>query len=52
MPDEAFLDPVLKEDIRNDTECVVVLLVVLDPPPKPKAAPKSVALAPSGNAQP
>jgi type IV pilus assembly protein PilM len=47
IPDEAFLDPVLKEDIRGDTEAVVVLLVVLDPADKAKPAPKTVALAPS-----
>jgi hypothetical protein len=33
VPDEAYQDPVLKEDIRNDTECIVVLAVAVDPAP-------------------
>jgi hypothetical protein len=49
IPDEAYLDPVLQEDIRGDTECTVVLIVVLDPPPKAKSN-KTLAMAqPAGN---
>jgi hypothetical protein len=41
---EAYLDPSTGEDVRNDTECTVVLLVLLDPPP----APATPAAAPAG----
>ena len=33
IPDEAYFDPYTLEDVRNDTECVVVLAVELDPKP-------------------
>jgi hypothetical protein len=58
VPDEAFLDPVLNEDVRDDTECVVVFALVVDPnipPPAPGApsTPKTVAAAtPAGSVQP
>jgi hypothetical protein len=38
IPDEAYLDPVLKEDVRNDTDCIVVIAVAVDPP-LPAASP-------------
>ncbi len=38
-PEEAFLDPATKEDVRNDWECTMVFLVLLDPPPVTAAAP-------------
>ena len=37
-PNEAYLDPSTGEDVRNDTECTVVLAVLLDPPPAPAPA--------------
>jgi type IV pilus assembly protein PilM len=56
VPDEAFFDPVLREDIRDDTECTVVFTLVIDVPVTVPAAPaappapgKNVAAAsPSG----
>ncbi len=51
-PVEAFFDPVLKEDVRGDTECVVVLVIVLDPPMKAKAPAKTVVMAQPVAAQP
>ncbi len=36
----------MQEDVRNDTECTVVFVVVLDPPAPPQtAAPAKVAVA-------
>ncbi len=56
IPDEAYQDPQLHEDVRNDTEAIIVLAVQMDPTPPapatpppgtPPAAPvKSVALVP------
>ena len=53
VPPEAYEDPVLHEDVRADTEAVIVLVIELDPapaaPPVPGAPgatpPKAVALA-------
>ena len=48
VPDEAYQDPATKEDVRNDTESVIVLLVSVDPqkaPPKPAVAGGAVAAA-------
>ncbi len=49
IPDEAYFDPALGEDVRNDTEAVVVLLIELDaaapPPPAAPVAGKAVAAA-------
>ena len=39
---DAFLDPSTQEDMRNDTECTIVLLVLIDPPP-PAPAPAKPA---------
>jgi len=46
-PEQAYHDPVLDEDVRDDTECTVVFAIVLDPPAlvTTPAAPKPVALA-------
>jgi type IV pilus assembly protein PilM len=55
IPDEAYQDPVLKEDVREDTECIVVLAVVVDPNPPattPGSANKQVAVAPTPAALP
>jgi type IV pilus assembly protein PilM len=58
IPPEAYQDPVLKEDVRDDTECIVVMAVVVDPNPSttaPGGAPaaKTVAVAtPGGPGQP
>jgi type IV pilus assembly protein PilM len=41
IPDEAYQDPVLGEDVRNDTEAVIVLAVQMDP--TPPAAPANPA---------
>jgi type IV pilus assembly protein PilM len=38
-PDEAFFDPVLGEDVRNDTECTILFAVLIDPPPPPATQP-------------
>jgi hypothetical protein len=45
FPDAAFQDAILKEDVRDDTECTMVFVVVLDPPPAapPPAAPAAPA---------
>jgi type IV pilus assembly protein PilM len=54
VPEEAYQDPVLKEDIRDDTECIVVLAVSIDPAP-PAATPaagKTVASAAGQPGQP
>jgi hypothetical protein len=53
IPAEAYQDPVLKEDVRDDTECIVVMAVVVDPNPAattPGGTPaaKTVAVAISG----
>ena len=47
VPDEAYQDPVLKEDVRGDTEAVIVVVVQLDAPlpPAPATPGKSVASA-------
>jgi type IV pilus assembly protein PilM len=49
IPDAAYQDPILKEDVRDDTECTMVFVVVLDPPPAPPpaapATPAKVAVA-------
>jgi hypothetical protein len=54
IPDEAYQDPVLNEDVRDDTECTVVLAVVVDPNP-PAVTPggnKTVAVAQPGGQNP
>jgi type IV pilus assembly protein PilM len=33
VPTEAFQDPILHEDVRDDWEATIVIAVVLDPPP-------------------
>jgi type IV pilus assembly protein PilM len=50
IPPEAYQDPVLKEDVREDTECVVVLAVIIDPTPAPATGTpaKTVAIAQPG----
>jgi type IV pilus assembly protein PilM len=50
IPPEAYQDPVLKEDIREDTECVVVIAVIIDPTTTPAAGSpvKAVAIAQPG----
>ncbi len=54
VPDEAYQDPVLKEDIRDDTECIVAMLIVVDPNPAAPGTPgapvppKAVAIAQPG----
>ena len=47
IPDEVFHDPVTQEDMRDDTECIVVFALVVDPNPVVPApgSPKTVALA-------
>ncbi len=47
VPDEAYQDSILGEDVRNDTEAVIVIAIELNvAPPPPAAAPaKAVALA-------
>ena len=41
VPDEAYQDPVLGEDVRNDTVAIIVLVIELDvaPPAPPAGAP-------------
>jgi hypothetical protein len=54
FPPEAYQDPILKEDVRDDTECTMVFVVQLDPPPPapaPAAAPGTPA-APGAPAAP
>jgi len=38
VPAAAFEDPILHEDVRDDTEATIVIAVVLDPPPVVAAA--------------
>jgi type IV pilus assembly protein PilM len=45
IPDAAYQDAVLHEDVRDDTECTILFAVVLDPPPAPAAGAKPVAAA-------
>ena len=46
VPDEAYQDPVLNEDVRNDTEAVIVLAVQMDATPPAAPAPGAPAAAP------
>ncbi len=43
IPPEAYFDPVLGEDVRGDTECIVLFAVQVDPPPPPAPAPGAPA---------
>jgi type IV pilus assembly protein PilM len=39
VPDEAYQDPVLGEDVRSDTEAIIVLAIQMDPTPPAPATP-------------
>jgi hypothetical protein len=47
LPEEAYQDPVLKEDMRNDTECIVVMAVAVDPAAPAATTPKTAAPGPA-----
>jgi hypothetical protein len=40
IPEAAFQDPILHEDVRDDLEATIVIAIVLDPPPPPAPAAK------------
>jgi type IV pilus assembly protein PilM len=47
---QAFYDPVLQEDVRDDTECIIVIAVALDAtPPPPVVTPAAGATVAPGS---
>jgi type IV pilus assembly protein PilM len=49
---EAFNDPVLQEDIRDDTECIIVIAVALDVAPPAPASPPAPGAPPAPGTTP